>query len=149
MFLRNGDADLILDTDLWQYAFQQAAESLELGHLDMEAVRLPSAFKAPRVDLYNRQYRVGNKATMKEAKHECIRAGAELSFTLLLPSRSMPGANAALKPPTLEELVSIFEIVGARFGISPWGSARAYGRFNVLYIQVNSTTRRTLRTSNT
>ena len=134
MFIRDGASDIKLDVDVWQYAFQQAAESLGLNTLDTEAVRLPSTMLAPRVDLFTRQYRAGLKATLKTAHHECIREGAELSFKIVLATKSAPGTPSNQRPPTLNELSLIFDLVGARFGISPWGSPKGYGRFRVLHL---------------
>ena len=134
-FIRDSVNDIALSTDLWHYAFQQAAADLHMDKLDMDTIRLPAAFRAPKIDLFNRKYRIGDKGTLREAKHECINSGAELTVTIALASQSAPGTSDNLRPPTLDEFKRMLDLAGARYGFSPWGSGKTYGRFRVLHLK--------------
>lgn len=134
-FIKIGENDIQLGIDLWQYSFRQAAESLHLQHLDLDAVRLPIKMRRPTLGLFNRQYRSGKNGKLHIAPHECIHTGTELTIDLVLATKSAPDTDPMERPPTLDELREIFGLVGSHFGLSPHSAPRGFGRFAVIHLR--------------
>lgn len=127
------DKKLDVDPAHWNWAFQQAAESLHF-EVDSAALSPELGIKPPRVDLYNRQFmtRKLGKETRGSELHECVKAGTVLTFNLAV----LRPNDAKLPTPSLDQIRDMLQFVGAHIGISQWGNKFGYGRFELEELEV-------------
>lgn len=123
-----GGEHLEPDAVQWRWALRQAAESLRLGfHAD--TVQTPAWIKAPSLRLYTRKFRKGGKGRVREEDFEMIDKGTVLTFHLQVHS-GLPGKKGAV-PPSRVDLQQALVFVGRFVGLSPFGTAFDYGKFEV------------------
>lgn len=126
-FKRIGDG-ISFDPVLWGWLLENAAAGCHLDDVDLECIRPPSELVVNRIEIYNRRW------DNKSEKFESIKAGSLLDLPLMLTTRHPHSTSSATIPPDLAILRQLLEFMGARLGISPWGSKFNYGRFNVISI---------------
>lgn len=121
----------------WRWALNQAFEStglIEDSVLDF--IRLPQRIVAPQIYLYSRVR--DKKNPNNREMFESFRTGTVISFpvfilsTLETTTALQDNYPESHRPPTKEELIQCFSLVGDQIGLSPWGSNYGYGRFDVL-----------------
>lgn len=110
-------------------------ESLALpDDVDMDFIRFPNRINMPTVRLYERVWCPKDPA--KRETFECFPKGTIISFQIfLLRERENSWENKIQIPgraPTKEELTTCFATIGAHIGLSPWGSDKGYGRFEMV-----------------
>lgn len=125
---------LRINTAQWRWALKEAMDSIGiLGESSVDFIRLPFKVKAPTVRLYS--LRSSGKDNRPPSTHESFQAGTVLTFNVFLLSEleNCSTMQAAFKqrPPTKDEVVECFKIIGECIGLSPWGSKTGYGRFSV------------------
>jgi len=121
----------------WNWTIEEAISALELD-LDPSSIRVNPTYSAPKIELFVRRWRDGKSGKQREEMFEAIKAGAVLSFEVLVINNKEPeGSNAddTFKKPTIKDLYKILTLVGEILGLSPWGSKFGYGRFEVLSIE--------------
>lgn len=117
----------------WRWAFSSAIESMGLAQtVNIDFIRFPARIKSPKIRIYSRAYERNNPDATD--MFECFSAGTVITFTIFvlgsLEVEAMVSENK--RPPTREEIIQAFEIVGESIGLSPWGSKFDYGRFEIL-----------------
>lgn len=130
------NGNIRVDIPRWHWAIQEAATALHLDEVDIHAIRLEKSYKCPTLVIHRRDFKKGSEKKME--MFESIRKGAELTFNMLLvqsPDPTGPRTSIKRRPPTIEELGSIFQLIGDTLGISPWGAQYGYGRFDVLSVR--------------
>lgn len=129
---------LKLDLAQWNWAVNQAVESLCMSDVDVSAIRFPVHLDPPSLELLVRRWSHLNKGEQKES-FESIRAGTHLTFDVLLASSREPAAGTGGKndarPPTRAEYEKIMKFIGEHVGLSPWGNRMGYGRFELLEVK--------------
>ena len=130
------DGDIATDAIRWHWAISEASNALGFADVDAHSVLIEQSFKKPAFELYSRIWYHENKSgkkTRKQDLFESIRVGAVLSFNFMVTQSCDPrGSDSGKRPPSVEELINIFTVIGSNIGISPWGSKFGYGRFKVL-----------------
>lgn len=131
----NGEVHYVPDCAQWKWAVRQAFEVMGLiPEVDPDYVKLPVTIKAPTMRLYSRAWNPKN-STQRET-FWCFQQGTVLTFPILILSELETEARnqgfvVSSRPPTKEEVLECFKIVGEDIGLSPWGSKFDYGRFTV------------------
>lgn len=131
----NFSKQLKLDLAQWNWALDQALESLDMKHIDPGSVRFPVHIDAPSLELFLRRWSNTERGQQQE-KFESIRAGTQLTFNVLLTTAREPssGSKVDTRPPTVEEFKKIMSFIGEHVGLSPWGNRMGYGRFQVMEV---------------
>lgn len=132
----DSDGTVWLHTNMaqWRWALKEAMDSMGiLAESNIDYVRLPVKIKAPTVRLYSR--RRSSRDGKAPDTHQCFQAGTVITFSVfLLTNLEESGGCSELfnqRPPTEEELVECFKVIGECIGLSPWGSKTGFGRFTV------------------
>ena len=118
----------------WRWALKEAFNSMGLlTQTSVDFVRLPTRIVCPSTYMYSRAY--GGRDVDKKEMFESFRSGTVLTFNVFILS-SLEQSNIMInfpqRPPTVEETVKAFSIIGEDIGLSPWGSKFDYGRFTVV-----------------
>lgn len=117
----------------WRWAFSAAIESMGLDQaVDVDYVRFPAKIKSPKIRVYSRAYERNNPDATD--MFECFSAGTVITFNVfVLGSLEVESSVESTKrPPTKDEIIQAFKIIGESIGLSPWGSKFDYGRFEIL-----------------
>lgn len=136
-FRRPKSLDGQIETDMTRinWALAEAVSALNMTEVSPDLIRFAHSYKLPTVELYNHRWRTTNKRTgqkqLKTEMFESFRPGAEITFPVLVASKHAPGEACDGRPPTIEELYQILDLVGKTLGLSPWGSKFGFGRFKV------------------
>ncbi|MEG1542924.1 MAG: hypothetical protein RR382_00170 [Tannerellaceae bacterium] len=128
----NGTLCIRTDQKLWSWAFREGAEIAGfMGECDLDLVRLPAFIKSPSTCFYDRVW--DKKNPRGRERFEAIREGTSLTFYVTILSSQEPGGHQLIvqRPPTREEIMDAFRIIGEHIGLSPFGSKFGYGRFVV------------------
>lgn len=132
-FRRDSNGNIQIDSPQWHFVIREAIDTLGMN-VNPEAIRLPLAYRSPRVGLYTRRWK--DDRGMQTEEFECIQKGTELTIELL----SLKQSENSIQPgPTRDELFHILDCAGKWIGLSPWGSKFTYGRFEVLTLEPNVT----------
>lgn len=135
IFVRDKDHKMLIPTDQWEWAVEEATASLRLSHVATRCFLPPSPIYLPTTVMYNRNYsRGGNK---ESCMHEAVKKGAELVLELPISSSVPPRSSASqnLVPPEPCEIEQVLKFIGKFLGLSPFGSEKGYGRFSLLSIE--------------
>ena len=132
---KDGVKYFIPDNSQWRWALKEALGSLNLvPEVDPDYVRLPVSILAPTVRRYSRAWDPKNPT--KREDYESFQAGTVITFPVFILSQlEQPvfnGIRIESRPPTKDELINCFKIIGENIGLSPWGSKFGYGRFIVI-----------------
>jgi hypothetical protein len=108
-------------------------------------VRQPREIVLPTLHLYERSYLERGKER-RSVSHESIRKGTVLRFTFFVgieptdeEAHSIESVVGNLSEDRLLALVKkTFDNLGNLIGISPWGSSKGFGRFDVVAIKKSS-----------
>jgi hypothetical protein len=123
---------LMLDQAHWFWACREAVTALHLDEVESETIHQPSKMLVPTIHLYNHRYRSATGRQQQEM-FESVNSNYVLTFYLLVTSPEV-GTTSTKRPPTLEELHKVLDLVGEHIGISPWGNKFGFGRFKVLEV---------------
>lgn len=128
----------------WRWALKEALEAKGLSSDSViDFIRLPNQIKCPSIHLYQRNWKDSkNPGVQQHELFEAFNVGSEITIPILIVSEledkdeTQPkNAFAEMfktKPPTKQDVIDCFEIIGANIGLSPWGSKFGYGRFVVI-----------------
>lgn len=123
---------ILSDLARWEWAFLEARDALEMEDVAVSAIKPFRWFATKRTVIHNRQRRRGNR--MWTDKFESISAGhvIEIKFTL---SKHIPpntdGCGRFTRPPDEAEFDEMLRHIGQVLGMSEWGHAHDYGRFEL------------------
>lgn len=132
---------LYADLGRWEWAFLEARDALELGDVAVSAIIPGRWYAVKRTSTYNRKFKRGNQ--MLTEKFESLSSGQvfEMQFTL---SRHIPphtdGNGRFTRAPDESEFDAMLAHIGDALGISEWGHARDYGRFEIRTVAENDET---------
>lgn len=131
--------DIQLNIGRWHWALGEGLMALGLDQVRAEDIMVQHHMRTPTLELYNRRWKQkkGGKTVQCQEMFESIRAGAQLTFQIMVPESRDPDDpdQDSYRRPSLDEIRKVFEIVGETIGISPWGSKFGFGRFRVLSVQ--------------
>lgn len=127
----------------WRWAIKEALEAKGFSEQVIDFIRLPSQIKCPTIHLYQRNWKdTKNPGVQQHEMFEAFNVGAEITIPILIISNLEEGSEAPIKnafeeafkpkPPTENDIIECFELIGSNIGLSPWGSKFGYGRFIVL-----------------
>lgn len=128
----------------WRWAIKEALEAKGLPAEEMiDFIRLPNQIKCPTIHLYQRNWKDSKKPGVQQHEmFEAFNAGAELTIPILIVSdledknetqpKNVFEEMFKTKPPTKQQVIECFELIGSNIGLSPWGSKFGYGRFVVI-----------------
>lgn len=124
---------LFLDLVRWRWAIKEALDCMGiLKDTDIDYIGLPATIPAPAIRMYKRRW--DNKNPQHQEMFQCIQANTIITIPITILS-SLPdnpmAAALGTRPPTEEELIRCFAIIGESIGLSPFGSRFGYGRFDV------------------
>lgn len=127
-FKKNRAGKIDIDPTHWQWAFQQAADSLHL-EVDVGALSPEMGIRAPSVVLFNRRYveRKNQRESHGSQLHEAISAGTVLTFEIAI----LRNPQSTKMPPSEDHVKDILGFVGEFVGISQFGNKFGFGRFEV------------------
>ena len=120
------------DMPRWEWAFLEARDALGYEDVAVSAIIPCRWYAVQRTSSYNRKFTRGNQ--MCEEKFESLPTGQvfEMKFTL---SRHVPpgtdGNGRFTRAPDDEEFDAMLTHIGEQLGMSGWGHAREYGRFEI------------------
>ena len=120
------------DLGRWEWAFLEARDALNLGDVAVSAIIPCRWYSAKRTSTYNRKFKRGEQ--MLTEKFESLSSGQilDMQFTL---SRHVPpntdGGGRFTRPPDEQEFDEMLAHIGNLLGMSEWGHARDYGRFEL------------------
>ena len=127
----------VLKDSQWRWAMKEAIDSMGLQLVtSTDFVRLPTSIRAPKVYQYQRVFH--ESASRKQELMECFREGTVMSFDIFVlgsleeQSNGKGNITIPLRPPTKEEVMGLFSLIGSHIGLSPWGSKFGYGRFSIV-----------------
>lgn len=110
----------------WQWAFQEAAETMHLP-INPATLSPEPGIRCPTIVLYRRTYT--HKGVKQAEMFEAVRKGAQLSFQLA----TLHHVQNTI-PPNVGDVQKLMIYVGKFIGISQWGNQYGFGRFEVLDI---------------
>lgn len=128
VFRKTPEGHITFDHAQWNFVVSEAVHHLGLD-VNVDAVRVPQSYVAPRLDMYVRRW-VDNSGAHSE-RFECIKTGTVITFQILLMHKSEESEE---RGPDIDEIKDILQFIGQWIGMSPWGSKFNYGRFNVLEV---------------
>lgn len=124
-----------VDVPQWRWAIKEALGSMSLiPEVDVDYIRIPTSILAPMIRHYERVWDKANPT--KRETFECFQAGTVMSIPVFIlseleQSSAFNNLRFQSRPPTHDEVVECFKIIGEDIGLSPWGSKYGYGRFTV------------------
>ena len=123
---------LTSDLGRWEWAFLEARDALEFEDVAVSAILPCRWYSVKRTSTYNRKFRRGGNICTEQ--FESLPSGQvfEMKFTL---SKHVPpntdGNGRFIRPPDEEEFDEMLAHIGEHLGMSEWGHARQYGRFEI------------------
>lgn len=136
---------IVTDLPRWEWAFLEARDALGFDDLSVSAIIPCHWYSVARTSSYNRQFRRGKDLCTE--KFESLPSGQviEMRFTL---SKHIPpntdGNGRFTRPPDETEFDEMLSHIGEHLGMSEWGHARQYGRFEIKHpIEKNDPTQNT------
>jgi hypothetical protein len=123
-----------MDLPRWEWAFLEARDALHFSDVAVSAIIPCRWYSAKRTSTYNRKYKRGSQ--MMTEKFESLSSGQviETQFTL---SKHIPpntdGGGRFTRTPDEHEFDEMLTHIGNLLGISEWGHARDYGRFELRF----------------
>lgn len=120
------------DMGRWEWAFLEARDALQLNDVAVSAIIPCRWYAVKRTSTYHRKFKRG--AQMLTEKFESLSSGQaiEMQFTL---SKHVPpntdGGGRFTRVPDEEEFDAMLGHIGSLLGMSEWGHARDYGRFEL------------------
>ena len=126
VFERDHLGRILLSQESWYGAFKEAFYQLRIN-FDPSIIRMDTWFNA-KVSTFKRKY---NRERYR--KHECVETGESLEFSGT--TQAVEDSNGNRKEPlTMEQLKEIFNFIGSKYGISPWGKKYGFGAFATDYV---------------
>ena len=129
-----GDGGVYIRSDLprWHWAFMEARDAMEMLDVSVLAI-LPSVYYWTKAtSTYNRNFRRG-RIQGKEA-FEAIPSGSIIKCRFTLANSLPPDADDTgrfSRPPDEVEFDRLLSHIGEHLGMSEWGHAYMYGRFEL------------------
>lgn len=117
----------------WRWALKEAMDAIGvLAESNIDFVRLPSRILAPKIHLYTRI--LDRQNPDRRDRFDCFQEGTVISFPVMILGSLEQNNPLGLpeRPPTQDEIIQCFELIGESIGLSPWGSKFGYGRFMLL-----------------
>ncbi len=130
---KEGD-NIILSKEVFSWAIHESLSLLQLDKVvNPEHIAELLPFKRPTIVLYNRNYTDKISRKPKVMQFEAIRSGAALTMDMLVLN-DLPKTvkEMGLRAPTEKEVRSILVTIGKFFSISPYGSTKGFGRYELL-----------------
>lgn len=119
-----------IDQLQWRWAMNEALAAMGIAdQTTADFIRLPLYIQCPKVNYYERAYR--SEGERKKEVFESFRGGSIFTIPVTILRNKENEHDAGIRPPTKEEALKMFSIIGEDVGISPWGSKFGYGRFYV------------------
>lgn len=126
---------MFIRTDLprWEWAFLEARDALELEDVAVSAILPCRWYSVARTNAYIRKFKRGSK--MCSEKFESLPGGQVIEMKFTLSKHLPPGTDGNgrfTRAPDEEEFDAMLSHIGEYLGISEWGHARDYGRFEII-----------------
>jgi hypothetical protein len=116
----------------WQWAFLEARDALRLDDVAVSAIVPSRWLTAARTSTYNRKYRRGTTPMID--KFESLASGQVISMNFTLSKHVPPntdGEGRFTRAPDEGEFDAMLSHIGEHLGMSEWGHAYLYGRFEI------------------
>lgn len=132
-FCREGPAVLQIDGEKWEWLLDNARTALHKPSICIACICSPKSTKLPSISVYRRNGNLPSGAKFTDM-FECAKTGTilALEFAVTTKAKDVP---ADMTVPTEGELAQMMKYIGDHLGISPFGSHRGYGRFEIKSIQ--------------
>lgn len=128
-------ADLVyIKSDLarWEWAFLEARDQLQLTDVCLGAILPSHWYSTKRTSTYNCKKPRGGGWEVEQ--FESIPGGQVMTMRFTLSHHLPPntdGRGRFNRPPDEEEFDNMLSYIGEELGMSEWGHAKKYGRFEV------------------
>ena len=123
---------IYMDMPRWEWAFLEARDALHLSDVAVSAIIPCRWYSVKRTSAYNRKFKRAGQ--MLTEKFESLSTGQTLDVQFTLSKHIPPntdGGGRFTRAPDEQEFDEMLLHIGAHLGISEWGHARDYGRFEL------------------